>query len=447
MSEPSTSQAGKFIVGVTGNIATGKSAVMRLAADEGALVIDADKLVHEIMDTDPDMQASLAVAFGSDVRRPNGRIDRKVLGNIVFEDANAMRDLEAMLHPAVYELVTQLIADSEVPLIFIEAIKLLEGRLAQECQQIWVTRCSKQRQLDRLRICRGLETQTAAMRIKSQPPQEDKVALADVVIDTNGYMADTVRQFQQAWDRLPEAVRNYTHSPSKSGTGSVLGTGPALASEPAKSPSLTNLSEGSARLLKVPKPKKRLAKSVGAKATATPTAPAAQPRRRPENLEVRRARPSDIPSIILLVQKATDGRTKMKRADLLMAFSERSYFIGQLGSDVNAIVGWNIDSQVATIDQIFIHPPEATADVTYAIMEEIESSAMDHICEIIVAFLPANCSDELKQVFDLQGYQQIDKEILPAVWQSAIEELQPDDSFFVVKILRDERLQKAQSLQ
>lgn len=434
MSEPSAGQSGRFIVGVTGNIATGKSAVMRLAAEEGALVIDADKLVHEIMDGDADMQASLAVAFGSEVRRPGGRIDRRVLGEIVFEDPEALRDLEAMIHPAVYEQVTQRIANSGVPLIFLEAIKLLEGRLAQECRQVWVTRCSKQRQLDRLRICRGLDTQTAAARIKAQSPQADKVALADVVIDTNGYMADTIKQFQRAWDRLPAAVK-------------ILPTTILAPTPPAPRPhkaddSAKTKSARQGQSVTVPRTKKQTAGSL----EATPTTESGPAKPRPENLEVRRARPSDIPSIILLIQKATGGELKMKRADLLMAFSERSYFIGQIGGEVNGIVGWNIDSQVASIDQVYIHPVEMTADITLAIIEEIESSAMDHICEIIIAFLQLDAGDALQQVFDSQGFAQIDKESLPAVWQNAIEESQPEDSYFVVKILRDERLKKAQSL-
>jgi dephospho-CoA kinase len=162
MDEQAASLRGKFIVGVTGNIATGKSVVTRLAAENGALTIDADKLVHEVMDSDVEMQAAIAVAFGPEVRRSDGRIERRVLGDIVFNDPDAMRDLEEMIHPPVYEETVRRLAESDRRLVFIEAIKLLEGNLAEICQQIWVTRCSKQRQLERLRICRGMNTPTAA---------------------------------------------------------------------------------------------------------------------------------------------------------------------------------------------------------------------------------------------------------------------------------------------
>jgi dephospho-CoA kinase len=123
-------QTGKLIIGLTGNIATGKSAVMRLAADRGALTIDADRLVHRIMDTDETMQANVVAAFGSRVRLPDGRIDRKILGNIVFYDRTAMRDLEGMLHPVVRQQVYQQIDETEATLIMVEAIKLLEGDIS-----------------------------------------------------------------------------------------------------------------------------------------------------------------------------------------------------------------------------------------------------------------------------------------------------------------------------
>ena len=86
----------------------------------------------------------------------------------------------------------------------IEAIKLLEGRLREVCHTIWVAHCPRQRQLERLRICRGLDEETAIIRVDSQAPQEDKIRQADIVIDTGGLMEDTKRQFEQAWSRIPQ---------------------------------------------------------------------------------------------------------------------------------------------------------------------------------------------------------------------------------------------------
>lgn len=403
--------SGKVLVGLTGNIATGKSAIMRLAAERGALTIDADHIVHELENNDTVLQAAIAVAFGPEVRLDDGRINRRALGEIVFQDPQAMRDLEGIVHPAVRRELVRRISESEANIIFIEAIKLLEGPLAKVCHEIWVTRCSRQKQLDRLRVCRGLDTDTAVSRIKAQPAQEEKVAKADVVIDTNGLMVDTDAQFRLAWERLPD--------PQSVDTKHL----PAITAQP---------------------PQSAVGKD-GPHPTAFVAAPletaAPKPTHRPQGLEVRRARPSDVASMLLLIRKATDGADKMKRADLLLALSERGYFIGQIGAEVSALMGWNIDSQVARIDQIYIHPLSATETTGLAVLEEAERSAHEHICEIIIAFLTEDAPEELLQMFTWQGYGLTEAATLPQAWQEAIAESQPAKTQLLIKVLRNRRLQ------
>ncbi|MEJ2748687.1 MAG: dephospho-CoA kinase [Anaerolineae bacterium] len=405
-----TRLSGKLIVGLTGNIATGKSAVMRLAAEQGALTIDADRIVHELQDHDAEMQAAIGVAFGREVRLEDGRINRRALGKIVFNDPQAMADLEEIIHPYVRREVANQIKESEKPIVFIEAIKLLEGVLAKACHQIWVTRCSQRRQLDRLRICRGMDTETAVARIKAQPSQEEKVAQADIVIDTEGLMTDTETQFHMAWERLPD--------PRLAGTRML----PELPPEPPKKAA--------------PPPASQPIVS-----TAVPdTAP--EPIERPAGLEVRRARPADVAAMLLLMHKATDGALQMKRAELLMALSERGYFIGQIGTEISALMGWNIDSQVARIDQIFIHPLEATQTTGLAILEEVEQSADAHVCEIILAFIPDDAPPEIEQMFDHQAFGPPNPTNLPPAWQRAVDESRPEGTHLRLKVLRDRRLQQ-----
>jgi dephospho-CoA kinase len=191
-----------IIVGLTGNIATGKSAVMRMAAERGALAIDADRVVHELLDGDEAIQAAVAEAFGPAVRRDDGRIDRTALGNIVFGNPDQLRRLEGLLHPAARAEIGRRVAAAEALVVIIEAIKLLEGPLAAACDQVWVTACSRQTQMERLRVCRGLDEATAAARVDAQTPQADKIALADVVISTDGPMSATQAQFETAWAAL-----------------------------------------------------------------------------------------------------------------------------------------------------------------------------------------------------------------------------------------------------
>lgn len=411
-----TTYAGKVIIGLTGNIATGKSAVMRLAHDHGALAIDADKIVHELMDNDATMQAAIAVAFGSEVRRKDGRINRKKLGEIAFADPTALQDLEAMTHPAVGKEVDARILASKQDIIFIEAIKLLEGNLRDICHQIWVTRCSPQRQLERLRVCRGMETEVAAVRIKAQPSQEEKVAQSDVLIDTNGLMKDTEAQFDIAWARLPD---------------------PAMAEPMNRLPQPEESERKEAKPLTARQTSPKAAAPQKAKSDVPP--PRLQPSERPEDLQVRRARPSDIPSILLLIQKATDGKLQMKRADLLMALSERGYFIGQVGAEISTVMGYNIDSQVARVDEIYIHPLEMATQTGKAVLEDIEISATTHMGQIIVAFLPQDAPESIREMFTAEHYVPMPFEEMAKGWQTAIEESQPEGTDTLVRLLRDTR--------
>lgn len=189
----------RTIIGLTGNIATGKSAVMRLAAERGALTIDADRVVHELLDGDAAIQAAVGEAFGPEVRRADGRIDRTTLGRLVFGDAVRLRVLEEILHPAVRVEIARRVATADAPVVMIEAIKLLEGPLAAACDRIWVTACSRATQMERLRVCRGMDEASAAARVDAQSPQEEKIARADVVIRTDGLLAETQAQFEAAW--------------------------------------------------------------------------------------------------------------------------------------------------------------------------------------------------------------------------------------------------------
>lgn len=432
--ETATSYEGKLIVGLTGNIATGKSAIMRMADDMGAFTIDADKIVHELMNTDANMQAAIAVAFGSEIRREDGRINRKELSKIVFDDAQALKDLETMVHPAVRRILDQRILAAKQKVIFIEAIKLLEGDIANICHSIWVTRCTPTRQLERLRVCRGMETGSAKDRIKAQGPQEEKVAQADVVIDTNGLMKDTELQFNMAWGRLPqpsEVEARERLSVSAADEPPIPGTGNLAKERQAKT-------ESAADDAPVQKEKTAAATKTTAKTTAEPVELVEVDG---NEVQVRRARPSDIPSILLLIQKATDGRVKMKRAELLMALSERGYFIGQIGSEISAVMGYHMDSQVARVDEIFIYPPEMMG-VASVILKEIQQSAFAHMGQIIVIFLPKDAPEALRQVFAEAGYVHEEKSQLAKGWQLAIDESQPEGTDYVLKIMVDIRKKK-----
>jgi dephospho-CoA kinase len=150
------------------------------------------------------VQTAIKKAFGPTILGPEQQINRAALGQIVFTDPPSLRRLEAIIHPAVHRRVLALIKESSAAIIMIEAIKLLEGQLHHICHAIWVTTCSRELQLQRLRVCRGLAEETAVSRIDAQAPQAEKIRQADILIDTGGLMEDTRRQFAQAWSAIAQ---------------------------------------------------------------------------------------------------------------------------------------------------------------------------------------------------------------------------------------------------
>lgn len=363
----------KTIIGLTGNIGTGKSAVMRFAAERGVLTIDADKVVHHILESNRPLQKKIGELFGANVLTPEGGISRAALGGIVFQDGTALEKLEKLLHPEVHRLIREQIATTDAAVVMIEAIKLLEGGLVKECHQIWVTDCGKLLQLQRLVIGRGMDEEEAFNRIAAQAPQEEKVAAADLVIDTSGSLAYTRKQVLEALETLPDPK-----------------TGPKQA-------------------LKEEKP--RQMEEIPVEKT--------------EDIIVRRARPSDIPSILLLIHRSSGGAVKPKRGDILMSLSERGYLIGQQGSQISTVVGWYADKGFGAIDQMFIFPPSASRSTGEAVLAEIERTASELLCEAIFAFADEATPDLVRELLADYGFMSEDSSSWPRVWQQTFQELRP----------------------
>lgn len=193
----------KVVIGLTGNIGVGKSTVMALLAELGAAGIDADKVAHEVMAPGQPAYDQIVARFGPQIAPDGGPIDRLRLGQIVFSDPAALADLEAIVHPAVFQVIQRRVAEADAPVVVIEAIKLLEAGLSRQlCQQVWVVTAPRAQQIQRLMRTRGLSEADAALRIDAQPPQSAKVAQADVVIENDGSLDEVRAQVEQAWQAL-----------------------------------------------------------------------------------------------------------------------------------------------------------------------------------------------------------------------------------------------------
>jgi dephospho-CoA kinase len=191
-----------YRIGLTGNIACGKSTVGRLLVARGAEYIDADRLVHALMEPGTPENERIVARFGPEVLAADGRIDRPRLGAIVFADPAALEDLEAILHPGVRVEIRRRLAASTAPIFVVDAIKLLEGGLAREMDAVWVVVCPRAEQVRRLVAERGLSAEQAETRISAQGSQEEKARQATVVIENGGTLAETERQIDAALARL-----------------------------------------------------------------------------------------------------------------------------------------------------------------------------------------------------------------------------------------------------
>ncbi len=191
-----------FLIGLTGNIATGKSEVARMLTGLGAMVIDADRVAHEVMLPGGPAYGAVVEAFGREILAADGTIDRARLGSIVFRDPAALQRLEAAVHPAVIVEVDRRIAQATEPVVVVEAIKLIEAGMHRAYDALWVVTAPRLLQIARLMATRGLTEGEAALRVDAQPPQEEKAALADCVLVNDGDLKELQRKVMTAWAQI-----------------------------------------------------------------------------------------------------------------------------------------------------------------------------------------------------------------------------------------------------
>jgi len=189
----------KYLIGLTGNIATGKSTVAKMLQELGATVIDADALVHELQHKGTATFDAIVAAFGPGILDRAGEIDRKALGSIVFADPAQLRVLEGILHPAVLIESMRRITEAATPVVVYEAIKLIEAGRAEMCDALWVVTARYEVQLERLMRDRKMSEAEARQRIDAQPPQSKKIQQATVVIDNSGPLLETRQQVEAAF--------------------------------------------------------------------------------------------------------------------------------------------------------------------------------------------------------------------------------------------------------
>ncbi len=197
-----------YILGLTGNIASGKTTIGLLLLELGAhTYCDADLVVHELYLPGQPVVAELAREFGPGILDADGGVDRRALGAIVFGDQQRLRTLERIVHPAVQQALLErlrAIPDDEIGVF--DAIKLFESGYAPMCQGVWVVTCPPEIQLQRLMERRGLSRAEAEARMAAQPPIEPKLAQATEIIHNDGSFDDLRAQVTAAWGRFKASL-------------------------------------------------------------------------------------------------------------------------------------------------------------------------------------------------------------------------------------------------
>jgi len=194
------------LIGLTGGIASGKSTIARRLAERGAVVVDADRIAREVVEPGTPALAQIAETFGPQVIRGDGSLDRPALGAIIFADEDSRLRLNAITHPAVLALSTERFraageADPDAVVVY-DVPLLVESANEYPFDLIVVAHASADTRIRRLVELRGTDEAEARRRVGSQATDEERLAVADVVIDTDGTLEQTLAQTDALWDRL-----------------------------------------------------------------------------------------------------------------------------------------------------------------------------------------------------------------------------------------------------
>ena len=203
-----------IIAGLTGGIASGKSTVSRFFSEAGALIIDADKISREVVSQGTTGYDEILSFFGRTILLPDGEIDRKRLGEIIFNDPEKKAHLDAIVHPRVFErsaeMIAQIATHTPDAVVILDIPLLLEAGMGSDLAEVIVVYVPEITQLERLMKRDGIDKQSAMARIRSQIPIEEKRKRATVVIDNSHTLSDCRRQALEVFNRLKQRSKNVT---------------------------------------------------------------------------------------------------------------------------------------------------------------------------------------------------------------------------------------------
>ena len=346
----------------------------------GAYTIDADSLTHRAYAKGAPGYQPVIDKFGKWLVTMNGEIDRKKLGNLVFNDAEAMHELEAIVHPLVRQATELLVKRATQKVVVIEAIKLLEGDLRKACDAIWVTNAPESVQVERLVRKRNMTKEQAEERVHAQSAQSSKVAVANVVITNTGSYDDLWKQVSEAWKK------------SVPGTGSAPVDTIVVKKEPGG------------------------------------------------EMTVKRGRPKHSKDIAKLITRLSKGQRTIDSSQVMEAFGDKAYMLLEQGGQFIGIAGWQVENLVACTSDIFLEENIDTKKALETLISEVEKAAGELQSEASLIFTMGEIADQ-EPIWKQLGYERRTPAALGVqAWQDAATEFGPKDSTLLFKQLRQDRV-------
>ncbi|MEN9563762.1 MAG: dephospho-CoA kinase [Chloroflexota bacterium] len=368
---------GKFVIGLTGNIATGKSVVRRMLEHLGAYTIDADALTHRSYAKGAPGYQQVIDKFGKWLLNRDGEIDRQKLGNLVFGDGEAMRQLEEIVHPLVRQATEMLIRRSTQPVVVIEAIKLLEGELRTMCDSVWVTNAPEVIQVERLMRKRGFTREQAQDRIHAQSPQSAKVNMANMVITNTGSYDDLWKQVNETWK---EVVPGAKEAPD----------------------------------------------------TLTMKKPAAS-----GEFSTQRGKPKHASSIAELITRLSKGKRKMNVDEVMESFGDKAYMLLQLDGKMVGVAGWQVENLVTRTTDIFMEDNLDTAKALETLIKGVENASGELQSEASLIFALDSLAAQ-EALWQKLGYEKRTPDSLGVqAWQEAAEDSTAGSVLFFKQLRQD----------
>jgi len=382
----------KYVIGLTGNIATGKSLVLRMLKELGACTIDADDLVHILMRRGGPLYDKIIIEFGRYVLDEDLEIDRRKLGDIVFCSPPALGHLESITHPTVKEATRRLVANAGADVAAIEAIKLIESGMADDCDAVWVVTASEDVQLDRLMAKRNMSGPQAKLRVESQSPQEERIARASQVINNSGDVIETWKTVQRLFAAIPHV--------------------------PAPPPEVRPL-----------------------RTALAPIAPdEVIPAEVLERMQVRRARGDDLADIAAVWAQAREDRSVPDEAEMMERFFSKCYFVACADEQLLGLGGLRAENLIAIIDDCLVRCSDLWPPVGGILLAAIEAEARNLSCEVALLFAEKDSGPEPLVVFKESGYRKQNTKDLVKMWRQAAEDYAGDGEFLWVKKLLERQI-------